>query len=197
MNPDLYGQLNATSRPDKIVMFFSSVVENPRKSKEQGWKCYDERLMIRAFAAGADGKLDGDYVDSVASPQDVKTYQKQYELFVTKNGKSDGFSGTLLRYLPFLSLARIEEWRTVGVFTVEQLAEVPSDTNLGASTASEVEQAKAWLQSVKDTAIVTKQAARVAELESELATAKEEVEELKSIVKELEKKKKANKDGSE
>lgn len=193
MNPQLNQYSNMQRSPQKHVQFLTRVVENKQKSKEQGWTCYDEKLILRAFSASADGHLDGDFVESIATQQDVMQFQAEYQQYVMEHGKADGYSGTLLRYLPFLSIARIEEWRSVGVYTVEQLAEAPSDIKLGSATKGEIEQAKAWLQSVKDTAIVGKQAKAIAELERDLDGARKEVEELKAIIGELnEKKEKKN-----
>lgn len=189
MNPQLNQYNNMQQSPQRHVMFLKRVVENKHKSKEQGWTCYDEKLIIRSFAASADGKLDGDFVESVASERDVQQFQAEYQAFVREHGTADGFSGTLLRYLPFLSLGRIAEWASVGVNTVEELAEAPKDIKLGSATAGEIEQAKAWLQSVKDTATVSKQAAHIAELERSLAGATQEIDELKDVIRKLNEKK--------
>lgn len=173
----------------RMVEFFTSVIENKAKSKEQGWACYDEKLMIRAYSASADGKLDGDYVEHVATPRDLQMHQAEYQAFVMNHGKADGYSGTLLNYLPFLSLARQQEWKAAGIYTVEQLAEAPKDIKLGAAAASEIEQAKAYLQALKDTALVSKQAARVSELEKLLADALEENKQLAAEIKKIAEKK--------
>lgn len=148
-----------------VPQFFKTAVENPAKSKKEGRPIFDEVEMVRVFFAGDKNQRPCFVVDD----EHRKRWPKEYEAF--KKGEEFAASGTPLEKWPQMTTAKVAELKALGIFSVENLAEVP-DGNLGAlgmGAREWREKARAFIKLGKDTAIVSEQAQEIAVLKEQVA----------------------------
>lgn len=129
---------------DKLfVRFYMKPVKNEEKSLEAGRTIMEDHVYINI-------KLPGDKhndVNRIAFPEDFVRFPLHYERF--RKGMEQ-VVGTPLTALPFLTEAQVEEYRSVFIRTVEQLAGLPdvqAQKMLG--SISHKQQAQVWLDSFK------------------------------------------------
>ncbi len=60
-----------------------------------------------------------------ARDTDIKRFPRQYEAF--KQGKEEQQAGTPLSLMPWITPARVEEYKFFKIVTVEQLAQAPDE----------------------------------------------------------------------
>jgi hypothetical protein len=154
---------------DKLmVKFYSRSVKDDAKSKEANRAIFEEQTYINI-------KLPGDKnndVNRVAFPEDIVRFPVHYERY-RKN--QDQVIGTPLSAVGFLTEPQVEEYKTLFIRTVEQLAGLPDVTCqkiMGSVTHKQ--QAQAFLDSFKSADTLRaefqkkfeEQAAQIAELQA-------------------------------
>lgn len=155
-----------------FVVFYMGVMRNEDKSVSAGRPIFDDVECCRIIIPGDKNNV----VDRPATDSDRRRFSKQYGMFKEGLKEEDQLSGTRLNEWPFLTRAQCEEFRYLGIRTVEQLAEVRDDivskvpglVHLKANAA-------VWLGKAKTSAEAAKQAKVNAERDNELANLKEVV----------------------
>ena len=129
---------------DKLfVRFYTKAVRDDQKSLEAGRAIFEERVYVNI-------KIPGDKnndVNRVAFPEDIMRFPMHYERF--RKGQEQ-VVGTPLNAVPFLSEAQIEEYKSLYIRTVEQLAslaDVQASKIFG--SVDHKQKAQAWLDSFK------------------------------------------------
>lgn len=129
---------------DKLfVRFFSKAIRDESRSMSAGRAIFEEKVFINI-------KIPGDKnndVNRVAFPEDIMRFPLHYERF--RKGQEQVI-GTPLNALPFLNEAQVEEYKSVFIRTVEQLAGA-ADAQLQKMFGStdHKQKAQAWLDSFK------------------------------------------------
>jgi hypothetical protein len=138
------GQAVSRQGDDKLyVKFYSKAIKDEAKSQEAGRAIFKDTLFINI-------KMPGDKhndVNRIAFPEDIQRFPVHFERF--KRGQEQ-VVGTPLSALPFLTEVQVEEYASMFIKTVEQLAGLPdvqAQKILGSITHKQ--QAQAWLDSFK------------------------------------------------
>jgi hypothetical protein len=141
-----------TNRGMAIAKFFKGQVKDEAKSAAQGRICYRDVDMIQIIIPGDKHNV----VMRKIKPSDKVNYPKQYEAF----RKMEEFvpEGTLIDNWPLLSRSQIEDMKYQGIFTVEQLANLPDDLlqRLGMGARRIRDNAIAFLEAAKTGAVPAK-----------------------------------------
>lgn len=163
-----------------FVIFYMGIVQNETKSIEQGRPIFDDTEFCRIIIPGDKNTV----IDRPASAQDKARFAKQYGLFREGKKEEDQISGTRLTEWPFLTRGQCEEFRYLGIRTVEQLAEVRDDLCSRIPGLVGLKQnAKVWLGKTKNAAeaamqakLMTDQASRIDTLEKVVRDQAERIE---------------------
>ncbi|MFG6591281.1 hypothetical protein [Sulfitobacter sp. 1A12157] len=155
------------------VEFFTSAVENPRKTKEAGRPIFEDRECVR-IRFPADNKRElvapAGEMHYVSHAKTQMTYADRfpaaYDAF--KKNEAQFVEGTPLSEMPSLTEAKRAELRSQNVQTVEQLANLPDATmkRMGMGSRALVEAAQDYLERATGLGEVAALKARIAELES-------------------------------
>jgi hypothetical protein len=150
-----------------FVVFYMGIVKNEAKSIEQGRPIFDDIECVRIIIPGDKNNV----VDRPATLQDRQRFLKQYDLFKAGAKEDEQLSGTRLNEWPFLTRAQCEEFKWMGIRTVEQLAEVRDDITSKVPGLVQLKQhAAVWLGKTKDAAQAAKQAKVMADQQSQIDT---------------------------
>ncbi|WP_119392709.1 hypothetical protein [Taklimakanibacter lacteus] len=149
------------------VTFFLNPIENPAKSRAEGRPIFEDREMVEIKFVGDPKKIlvapaHEKFARDHASGQWVtyaQAYHRHYEAF--KTGEAAKGEGTPIDELPFISSARRAELRALHVHTAEALSglEGANLERLGLFGRELKDQAKAYIDKAKDSAVETKLAA--------------------------------------
>lgn len=127
-----------------FVKFYTRPVRNDELTAKEGRVIHEDKLFINI-------KIPGDKnndVNRIAFPEDIQRFPQHFQRF--KDGQEQVI-GTPLSVVPFLTESQVEDYRTVHIRTVEQLAML-SDGNaqkiLGA--VSHKQQAQEFLDKMKN-----------------------------------------------
>lgn len=136
-------------------IFFVEPIPDEKATEAAGAVRMREQEMVRIVVAG-------DMLNVATSPvtEELKVrFAVQYDAWKTKR-IDQHIDGTPLRNWPMISPIRIAEFNAVGIFSVENLADV-SDGNIHKLSEGRVwrEKAIAWLKSAKDNGAAAKYAA--------------------------------------
>jgi hypothetical protein len=136
----------ATAMDSKLfVRFFVKPVKNEAKSLEAGRAIMEDHVFVNIKIPG--DKNNDVIKDCQLEPSYIQRFPVHYERF-KKN--LEQVVGTPLTALPFLTEAQVEEYRTMNIRTVEQLAgmaDVQCQTILG--SIAHKQKAQEWLDSFK------------------------------------------------
>lgn len=170
-NPELFTKQHAGDE-SLFVVFYMGTLRNEDKSVEAGRPIIDDVECVRIVVPGDKNSI----IDRPATTTDKQRFFKQYGLFKQGLSEDDQISGTRLNEWPFLTRGQCEEFKYLGIRTVEQLAEVRDDIvskvpGLVALKAN----AAVWLGKAKSSAEAAKQAKANSERDNELANLKEVV----------------------
>lgn len=122
------------------AVFFMDVVKDDGQSELQGRAIFRDAEFIRIVAPGDKSNI----VVREARDGDKQRFHRQYEMF--KRGEKEQVVGTPLSQWPQITRAMAEEFKALGIMTVEHLADLRDDVKLkvgGAMNLSEM--AKKWL----------------------------------------------------
>jgi hypothetical protein len=157
-----------------FVVFYMGVMHNECKSVQQGRPIYDDTEFCRIIIPGDKNNV----IDRPATTDDRARFAKQYALFREGKKEDEQISGTRLTEWPFLTRGQCEEFKHLGIRTVEQLADVRDDIVSRVPGLTTLKQnAKVWLGKTKTSAEAAIQA-------KELADAKSRIETLEKVVRE-------------
>jgi hypothetical protein len=138
--------------PRPNLRFFTEPKELPGKSLEAGRPIYEERHFVGITNPGSR--------DEFIVQADVKAAQDEFVAWAFKKWLSTQeqvVDGTPLETVPFLNKAQVMELRALNIHTLESLATLPDTAKQRFMGSIELsKKAKAYLDSAKDTALVTK-----------------------------------------
>ncbi len=107
---------------DRLYASFSTKpVFNQYESNEKQRPVYEDREFITIIVPGDKHSV----VMRQARDTDIKRFPRQYEAF--KQGKEEQQAGTPLSLMPWITPARVEEYKFFKIVTVEQLAQAPDE----------------------------------------------------------------------
>lgn len=98
------------------VQFYSRPILQPSESDKAGRPIYADCDCIRILVPG--DKLS--QIDRLASEDDKRRFAEHYAKY--KAGKGQEVVGTRLEVVPWMTRAKVEEYRYFNILTVEQLA---------------------------------------------------------------------------
>ena len=129
------------------VRFFLKAARDDAKSQEEGRMVFKDVEYIQIMVPG-----DRDNVVRPAGEGDKRRFARHYEAW-KKDKASEQLIGTPLEMWGRLTLSQIEEFRYVGVRSVEQLAELNDSAMLRMPGAVDLKRkAQAFIQAAKDEA---------------------------------------------
>lgn len=165
---------NLFSRPNAgdetlFVVFYMGTMKNEGKSVEAGRPIIDDVECVRIIVPGDRNNI----IDRPASQHDKQRFAKQYAMFKQGRSENDQISGTRLTEWPFLTRGQCEEFRYLGLMTVEQLAEcrddvcakVPGLSTLKRNAALWLDKAKGSADAAKTAKALDQQASKISELQ--------------------------------
>lgn len=176
------GMVDYTAQNKGVTpVFFVEPIQDDKATEEAGAVRLREQEMVRIIVAG-------DMLNVACSPvtEDIKQrFSVQYDAWKTKR-IDQHIEGTPLKSWPMISALRIAEFNAVGVFSVENLADV-SDTNISRLVDGRAwrEKATAWLKSAKDNGAAAKYAADAERLRDDNKELSAKVDALTKQVAEL------------
>lgn len=168
-DPNLFSRANAGD-DSLFVVFYMGVIQNEAQTTEQGRPIFDDVESVRIMVPGDRNNV----IDRPASPQDKARFAKQYALFQQGRKEDDQITGTRLSEWPFLTRGQCEEFRYLGLRTVEQLAEVndavcakvPGLNQLKRNAAIWLDKSKGAAEAAKTAKEIDTQNKRLAHLQS-------------------------------
>jgi hypothetical protein len=166
----MYDILPGDSRPETsekgiFPRFYMRAVENKAKSKEEGRPIFQDVEYVEVIIAGDKNNKPHFKV----TDEHKKRWPDQYNKF--KDGIEQIPDGTRLEEWPRMTGSRAKELKAVGIFTVEQLAELPDTAiqGIGIGGRELVNEAKNFIDNKDDVSDLKKQNAellkRIEELE--------------------------------
>lgn len=130
------------------VRFFVKPARDDEKSQAEGRMVFKDVEYVQIMVPGDRDNI----LIRPAGEGDKRRFGKQYDDW-KRNNKEESLVGTPLDLWGRLSLSQIEEFRYIGVRTVEQLAELNDNAMLRMPGASELKRkAAAFVQAAKDEA---------------------------------------------
>lgn len=153
-DPALFTKANAGD-DSLFVVFYMGTIKNEDKSIDQGRPIIDDVECCRIIVPGDKNSV----IDRPATHSDKQRFAKQYGMFKQGMKEDDQISGTRLNEWPFLTRGQCEEFRYLGIRTVEQLADVRDDIVSKVPGLVQLKQhAGVWLGKTKNAAEAAKQA---------------------------------------
>jgi hypothetical protein len=166
----------ADQKSDVHVEFFSDPVKHETKSREAGRPIFTDAEFVRIRWPGDRNRelVAPANQPSVRNPDTnewltyIDRYPRHYEAF-KQNATFIG-EGAPIEEAPFLTKAQVAELKAVNIFTIESLAGLSesSMSKLGMGARKLMDQAKAYVEKAKDSALETKLAAQNADLREQL-----------------------------
>lgn len=154
-------------------IFYMGVLKNEERTVAEGRPIYDDVECVRVIIPGDKNNV----VDRPVRQDDKRRWPKQYELFKAGAREDEQISGTRLSDWPFLSRAQCEEYRYLGLRTVEQLAAVSDSVLSRVPGMAQLRlNAQVWLDKAKG-------AAEAAAIAKELLTQNSRIDELNEVVR--------------
>jgi hypothetical protein len=167
-DPTIFTRQNAGD-DSLFVVFYMGVIKNEARTAEEGRAIFDDVECVRIIIPGDKNTV----IDRPASAQDKQRFSKQYGMFKQGMSEEEQVSGTRLTDWPFLTRAQCEEFRYLGIKTVEQLAGVRDDIVSRVPGLTQLKQhAQVWLgktqsaaEAAKTSKLISEQAAQIAALQ--------------------------------
>jgi hypothetical protein len=155
------------------VQFYVRPVMHAYKSSEAGRPIYEEKEYIKIIVPG-DSKTT---VDCPVDNTFRQRFEKQYDKF--KKGLEQAVTGTPLEVWPQMSVGMVTELKSVGVQTVEQLAEL-SDANIQRFMGGNMwrQKAQAFLDAAAGDSANSKLAMELEKRDSEIAALKAQMDQI-------------------
>lgn len=170
-NPEIFTKQHAGD-DSLFVVFYMGILRNEEKSIEAGRPIIDDVECVRIIVPGDKNNI----IDRPATDSDKRRFNKQYGLFTQGVKEEDQVTGTRLNEWPFLTRGQCEEFRYLGIRTVEQLAEVRDDiVSKVPGLVSLKQNAQVWLGKAKTSAEAAKQAKLMTDQQTQIDNLKEVV----------------------
>lgn len=174
-------------RPHLHVEFYMDTREIPNKSREEGRPIYEDVEMVKIRFAGDKYNVHVAPANEYGAKRDPMTNQRltyaqqfpeHYKAF--KEGIEFHGTGTPLSEAPFLTMAKRKELEAANVFTLEALAGLDGTNlqKLGMGARELKNQAEAYLESAKGSAVATKLAAENEAMKAQMEALKAQMAEL-------------------
>lgn len=173
------------------VHFYMDAIEDQDATNREGRPVYRnvERIRITGMRDGF-GQADNTFkIETSVNSTHIRRFPSEYNAFkaITK----DAQEGTPIKMWPVMTPAGVKELAAIGLFTVEQLAELsPRELRQSEWLKPYHEKAVNWMQSLEDNGAVIRLQAQVEELQKKVNQLEVENTEL---LKELVEGKKATK----
>ena len=165
------------------VEFFLEEPEDKKASRKEGRTIYKSVEMVKLMYPGDNKRThiapaherfmrDRESNEWITFAQ---YFPEHYKVFKEKKGSH--IEGTLLQELPFISATKRKEFQALNIYTAEQLAALDGTPlqKAGMGARQYKEQAQAWLDKAKDSALETRLAAENVALRDQLASLQEQV----------------------
>lgn len=160
------------------AVFFTDAMRDEYASNEQGRPIYKDTEFVRIICPGDKTNI----VVRPARDADRSRFPRQYAAF--KRGEQEQVVGTPLSQWPLMGRSQVEEFRSLGIMSVEHLAELRDDIKLKIPGAVQLcQRAKDWLAAASDSAILGKLRAEREEQDERIATLEKQIEDLKKSLK--------------
>lgn len=156
-----------------IVSFFNEPVE---KTLPNGSTVWEDVPFIKIT-------IPGDHTNQiyrVAHERDKHRFVREWAAF--EAGEKATIVGYPIREAGFLKQGEIRTLLSLNVFTVESLAELRDDIAMKYSMMSVKQKAKVFLESKKETDLVSKVQAQMAEKDNEMAAMRAQLEEMRKFM---------------
>lgn len=164
-DPAMFSRANAGD-DTLFVVFYMGVIQNEGKTTEAGRPMFDDVECVRIMVPGDRNNV----IDRPASQQDKARFAKQYAMFTQGRKEDDQVTGTRLTEWPFLTRGQCEEFRYLGLRTVEQLAEVNDAVCAKVPGLNQLKRnAAIWLDKSKGAAEAAKTAKQIDDQNKKLA----------------------------
>lgn len=152
-----------------FVVFYMGTMQNEAKTIEAGRPIIDDVECVRIIIPGDRNHM----IDRPADKADKMRFAKQYAMFKEGRKEDDQVSGTRLTEWPFLTRGQCEEFRYLGLVTVEQLADcrddvvarVPGLAQLKRNAALWLDKAKGAADAAKTAKVLDTQASKISDLQ--------------------------------
>lgn len=147
-----------------FVEFHWQPVHMGFKSQTEGRPIYEKQIYCRIVCPGLPQRI----VDRLATEEDKMRFPRQWEVFNSGNEKAA--VGTPVEKCPLFDVDTVEMLKHLKIYSMEQLAALSDQQGqgLGPQWRTMKDQAAAYLKAATDSAVVTKQAAEIAELKARL-----------------------------
>lgn len=173
----------ADQKSEVHVEFFSDPIKNESQSREAGRPMFDDGEFVRIRWPGDRNRelVAPANQPSVRNPDTnewltyIDRFPRHYEAF-RQNATFLG-GGAPIEEAPFLTKAQVAELKAVSIHTIESLAGLSESSlsKLGMGARKLMDQAKAYIDKAKDSALETKLAADNADLRAQLKTLADQV----------------------
>lgn len=155
------------------VQFYVRAVMNHFKSAQEGRPIFDEKEYCRVIIPGDKNAV----FDQPASDEQRMRFEAQYTRF--KKGLEQAVTGTPLEMWPQMTVGQVAELKAINISTVEQLAEMSDETAQKIMGNHKLRlKAKAFLEAAAGEAKNSQLAMELEKRDSEIATLKNQMEQL-------------------
>jgi hypothetical protein len=154
------------------IEFFTKTVKNEAKTREAGRPIHDSVVFIRKTVPGAQSPFEREKWES-----DEREFSAAWRAYLEQ--REIPLNGTRIEDWGILSAEQVADYKAVNIRTIEEVATLNDGQvhMLGLGAMALREQAKVYLAAAKDKTLATVQA-------GEIETLRQEVSELKALVKE-------------
>lgn len=158
-----YGTVSYGSDAALGVRFHWHPVHLGHQSQAQGRPVYEKRVYVEITVPGGKTVIDREVTD-----EDKARFPRHWAAF--QQGNEQSAIGTPVEKCALYDIAQIEGMKAAKIYSVEQVASLSDQQGpvLGPHWRQMRDQANAWLTSAKDTALATKQAAVIADLQGQI-----------------------------
>jgi signal transduction protein with GAF and PtsI domain len=160
--------------PRPNLRFYTEPTELPGKSLEAGRPIYVEIDYVAITNPGSR--------DEYITKAEHKAKQDEFVAWAYKKWKATQeqvTDGTPLETVPFLNKAQIMELKALGIHSLENLTNLPDTAKQRFMGSVELsKKAKAYMNSAKDTALVTKLQSELDKRDRDMAAMKKQMEEV-------------------
>lgn len=128
-----------------IPVFYTRPVQNNFKTKLEGRPIFEDKEFVKILIPGTTNESP----DRPVTSNDIERWPDQYNKFKSKQEQTT--EGTPLEVWPMMTQSRVAELKSLNIFSVDQLAELPEGniSKVGPDAHELKKQAKAFLSAAK------------------------------------------------
>lgn len=167
--------------PRPMLRFYTEAVPLPAKSAEEGREIVKLVDMVGITNPGSRDETPRKAEDKAREDEFIAWAYRKW-----KTTQEQPVTGTPLETVPWLNKAQVIELRSIGVHTLETLAEMPDTAKqrmMGASDLSK--KAKTYMAAAKDGAIVTKLQDELSQRDQTITMLKKQMDDMSARFDEL------------